>query len=126
MRVSHAFLCLLLAACKGGGDTEPSGDTDDTDGPPCSALESGTYAARGSCFGMTMSVDLAFDEAECSFTLSGWSMNHDDPAEGGTVSGDGVTLTGPDPWGTCAGTIEGGIVSGVCDDGCAWELEYSR
>jgi hypothetical protein len=127
-----SILFLALAACKGddGEDTDPVADTD-TDGggdtdtdvePACTALVDGTYTAAGSCFGMAMTVGLTFDADTCSFVLDDWSMNHGNSPTGGTVDGDTVTLSGGDFDG-CTGEIDGGLISGTCDGGCAWELE---
>jgi hypothetical protein len=119
------ILVLSLTACGAGtpdsGDSrvDDSGDSEDT--APCEVLTDGTYEARGSCFGMTMTVALDMDDAACSFVLDDWSMNHGDLPESGSIDGDQVTLAGPGFDG-CTGTVDGDAVSGTCDDGCAWEL----
>lgn len=133
-RATLVFSLFTLAACGSAttdsadpavGDSGRANDTDDTDDTDntvtCDPLADGRYAARGSCFGMTMGVMLDMDDARCSFVLDDWSMNHGDLPDGGTVDGDQVTLSGPGFDG-CAGTIDGDVVSGTCDDGCAWEL----
>lgn len=117
---------LLMAGCSGddaGTDTDAvDTDTVDTDvDAACVALTDGTYAASGSCFGMAMTVDLAFDADACSFVLENWSMNHGEAPDGGTVVDDAVTLTGTGFDG-CTGTVASGAMSGTCDGGCAWEL----
>lgn len=118
------FFCLVACGDGGASDSaEPtSGDSGETDNAaPCVLLADGTYQASGSCFGMTMTVGLDMDDAACSFVLGDWSMNHGNSPEGGTVDEDQVSLAGGDFDG-CTGTIDGATVSGVCDDGCAWEL----
>mgnify|MGYP000870217293 CR=1 FL=1 len=129
-RGSLILLLLSLTACdtetsdRGDPLVDDSGDTEDggtEDAAPCELLLDGTYDARGSCFGMTMTVALDMDDAACSFVLEDWSMNHGDLPESGSVDGDQVTLAGPGFDG-CTGTVDGDAMSGTCDDGCAWEL----
>jgi hypothetical protein len=83
-RGSLILLLLSLPACDAGtsdrGDpqVDDSGDTEDgdtEDAAPCELLLDGIYDARGSCFGMTMTVALDMDEAACSFVLEDWSMD---------------------------------------------------
>jgi len=136
-------LCLCVAGCgskEGAGDSAgdtaagdnaagdtAAGDTSAGDGgtqATCTALQDGPYGARGSCFGMSMSAQLSFTAETCSFTLDSWDMSMSVNPEGGTVSGDQVTLTGGGMDG-CTGSITDGDMSGTCSDGCAWELTYS-
>lgn len=119
MRATLLLLLATLAAC----DAAPSGDSDTSaDEAPCATLETARYRANGSCFGMAMSVDLAFDEGTCAFTLDNWSMNHGDTVLGGTLDAATVTLSG-NGWDDCSGEVDGDTLAGSCaDDGCAWEL----
>jgi hypothetical protein len=121
-------MTLAMIAC--GGNEGPA-TTDDT-GPTspdsgeevaCAILDDGLYEVLGSCFGHTMTVDLAMDDSACSFTLDDWSMVMGQIPSGGTVAGDEVTLSGWSLEG-CVGTADGGTLSGVCDGGCAWEFTY--
>lgn len=121
-------LGLVLVGCSGDdsvNDTDAAdtdvADTDDTNEPACVAVADGTYVATGSCFAMTMTVDLAFDAGACAFSLDNWSMNHGDAPDGGSLDGDAVTLTGTGFDG-CAGTWAADAMTGTCDDGCVWEL----
>jgi hypothetical protein len=114
-------LAVLLVACGSGpadGTAPPDGDAAER---TCDALPSGGWTVDGACFGMSMGVGLAFDADDCSFTLDDWSMTHGGMPEGGTVDGDAVLLTGGDFEG-CEGALDGASMSGVCPDGCAWEL----
>ncbi|MCK6519258.1 hypothetical protein L6R46_29855 [Myxococcota bacterium] len=77
----------------------------------------------GSCFGMRMTATLTADAASCSFSLADWSMSHGNLPEGGAVTGAAVTLSGGDFEG-CTGSVDAAAMSGICDDGCAWELAY--
>ena len=107
-----------------GGDSTGDGNGDGGSTEACVAMESGTYSAKGPCFGMQMAVDVSFDTAACSFVLDNWDMNMSGMPEGGTVAGDQVTLSGGD-FDDCTGTWEDGDISGTCPDGCAWVLNYA-
>jgi len=120
---------LMVSACASktvdSGDDSDASETDTDVEPACVALTSGRWEGSGPAFGMAMGVDLTMDEADCSFTLTNWSMDMGPIADAGTVDGEEVTLAGPDDyWSSCTGTVEdAGSVSGVCtEDGAAFEL----
>lgn len=128
------LVCVAVVGCNTGGDSDAGGDTNGSDteatdgtndAAPCAVLEAGSYTAKGSCFGMKMGADLAFDVDSCTFTFDNWSMDMSVNPDGGTVDGDDVTMTGGGMDG-CTGTIDGGTMQGVCDDGCAWTFTFSE
>jgi hypothetical protein len=120
--LTFAFaLSLPVAAC-GGDDPKESGAA--AAAGECPGLPAGTYAASGSCFGMEMTVELTPIGDDCAFTLTGWSMDHGDAPDGGQVSGADVSLTGPGFEG-CTGELTDGALSGLCPDGCAWDLRHA-
>jgi hypothetical protein len=97
-------------------DTGPAGD--------CVVLPSGDWTVRGSAFGMRMGVTITFDESDCSFAFSDWSMNHgvDYTPQTGAVFGTAVTLGGTTTyWDSCEGSTasEGRSVSGLCTENTA-------
>jgi hypothetical protein len=97
-------------------DTGPAGD--------CVVLPSGEWSVRGAAFGMLMTVTLTFDESDCTFAFSDWSMNHgaDETPQTGAVSGTEVTLGGTTTyWESCAGSTasEGRVITGLCTDDTA-------
>lgn len=104
-----ALSAFALVACQGAAP----GD--------CAAPTPGTWEAAGSCFGMSMTVTLAEGDDACAFTLEDWSMDHGDAPDGGSIDGDAVSLTG-EGFDGCTGTLDGDTMSGICGDGCAWEL----
>lgn len=111
-----SLLPLLLAGSACDGSTADSGEAGS-----CETLADGSYEVRGSCFGMTMTVSVDMDDPACTFVLDDWSMDHGEQPDGGTVDGDQVSLSGEGFEG-CTGTVDGDGVSGICEDGCAWEL----
>jgi hypothetical protein len=73
---------------------------------------------------MEMTVELTPIGDDCAFTLTRWSMDHGDAPDGGQVSGADVTLTGAGFEG-CTGELLDGSLSGLCPDGCAWDLRHA-
>lgn len=120
MRFLLSF-ALLVGACSGGTTDTSDTDSSDTDTTvTCTALPEGAWVLTGTCFGMTMGATLTLDDTGCAFTFSDWSMSMNVP-EGGKVNGDTVKFTGAG-WKACTGTVANDIVTGTCDDGCAYEM----
>jgi hypothetical protein len=69
---------------------------------------------------MEMTTTTAF--SACRATFSDWDMAMSVP-EGATISGSDVALTGPD-WDACTGTIsdDGMAITGECPDGAGFEM----
>lgn len=128
-----AVLVMMFVGCSGeelsatdtdvgvGGGSTSAGGAETTEDAPCETARSGSYAVSGSCFGMSMTVDLEMDVDTCSFVLDSWSMDHGNMPEGGTIDGEDVMLGGGD-FEDCAGSVGKKDLAGVCPDGCAWEL----
>jgi hypothetical protein len=115
---------LALTGCSGASPASKDVAVEEEDTTQsCASVPSGTVQTSGSCFGMRMTATLTADAASCSFSLADWSMSHGNLPEGGAVTGTAVTLSGGDFEG-CTGSVDAAAMSGICEDGCAWELAY--
>lgn len=93
-------------------------------GDSCTVLTSGSWLAVGAALGMPegsgeMFVDLAMDEASCTFTLDNWSMAMGDLPTAGALDRAAVTLDGlTSGWRECTGTAADEMTfSGACANG---------